>query len=79
MQNRIIVLNTGKAPTDSLQNRKVIIHAIDKASIIDKELAGMDEPAISLFPKNAPYSGAHLTPLPDYDPEKAQLLNCPSV
>ncbi|QDZ23761.1 hypothetical protein HOP50_11g63010 [Chloropicon primus] len=77
IQNRIIVMNTAKAPTDSLQNRKVIIHSIDKASIIKKELAGLDEPAVSLFPKNAPYSGAHLTPLPDYDIEKARLLNCP--
>ena len=77
IQNRIVVLNTNKAPTNSLDNRKVIIHAINKAAIIDKELAGLDEPAESLFPKDAPYSGAHLTPIPDYDLEKATLINCP--
>jgi nickel transport system substrate-binding protein len=76
IMNRIIVMNTAKTPTDDLQNRKVIIHAVDKTAIIEKELAGLDEPAISLFPKNSPYSGAHLTPVPDYDLEKAMLLNC---
>jgi len=79
IQNRIIVINTAKAPTDNLQNRKVIIHAVDKNAIIQKELAGLDAPAESLFPKDAPYSGAHLTPRPDYDFEKATLLNCPAV
>jgi len=39
--------------------------------------AGLAEPAESLFPKDAPYCGAHLTPRPDYDFEKAKLLNCP--
>ncbi|GHP11800.1 hypothetical protein PPROV_001052700 [Pycnococcus provasolii] len=77
MQNRIVVLNTAKAPTNELQTRKVIIHAVDKDTIIKKELAGLAAPAESLFPKDAPYSGAHLTPRPDYDYEKARLLNCP--
>ena len=78
IQNRIIVFNTDRTPTDDLQNRKVIIHAIDKATIIDEEFAGLADVAESLFPKNAPYCGADLTPKPDYDIEKAQLLNCPA-
>ena len=78
IQNRNIVFNTGKAPTNDLQLRKVIIHAIDKASIIDEVMAGVDAPMDSLFPKDAPYCGADLTPKPDYDLEKAVLLNCPS-
>ena len=78
IQNRIIVFNTNRAPTDVLQNRKVIIHAINKKKIIDEEFAGLADVAESLFPKDAPYCGADLTPKPDYDIEKAQLLNCPS-
>ena len=79
IMNRIIVMNTAKTPTDDLQTRKVIIHAVDKASIINKELAGLDETAESLFPKDAPYCDADLTPRPDYDFEKARLLNCPKT
>ena len=78
LQNRIVILNTAKAPTDELTVRKVIIHAVDKAAIIDKELAGLAKPADSLFPKNAPYCGIDLTPRFDYDFEKATLLNCPA-
>lgn len=77
IQNRIVVLNTAKAPTDEIQMRKVIIHAIDRDAIIKKELGGLAEAVDSLFPKDAPYCGAHLTPIPDYDLEKAKLLNCP--
>ena len=76
LQNRIVVFNTAKAPTDELQNRKVMIHAVDKAAIIQKELAGLDEPVDSLFSKSAPYCHVDLTPKWDYDFEKATLLNC---
>ena len=78
IQNRNIVFNTGKAPTNDLQLRKVIIHAIDKATIIDEVMSGIDAPVDSLFPKDAPYCGADLTPKPDYDLEKAAMLNCPA-
>ena len=73
-----MVLNTAKAPTDDLQVRKAIIHAVDKKSIIEKELAGLAEPAESLFPKDTPYSNFALTPVPAYDFEKAWMLNCPA-
>ena len=77
LQNRIVILNTAKPPTNELAVRKAIIHAVNKAAIIDKELFGLAEPADSLFPKNAPYCGIDLTPRFDYDIEKATLLNCP--
>lgn len=77
LMNSIVVMNSGKRPTDSLQVRKVIMHAIDKASIVDTELAGSTTVADSLFPKDAPYCNVDLTPRWDYDFEKAELLNCP--
>lgn len=78
MQNRIIIFNTAKAPTDDINVRKTMIHAVNKAAIIEAELAGIDSPADSLFPKNAPYCDVDLTPRWDYDLEKARLLNCAS-
>ena len=51
LQNRIVVMNTAKAPTDDINTRKMMIHAVNKAAIIDKELAGIDAPVDSLFPK----------------------------
>ena len=78
IQNRIVVLNTARAPTDDIQNRKAIVHAVDKKRIIEKELAGLAEPVQSLFPKDAPYSNADLTPVPAYDFEKARMINCPA-
>lgn len=74
LMNRIVVFNTNKAPTDDITVRKMMIHAVDKATIIGNELAGIDEPVDSLFPKNAPYCNIDLTPRWDYDIEKAALL-----
>jgi len=77
LMNTIVVMNAAKAPTDDIQLRKVVMHAIDKASIVDKELAGSAMVADSLFPKDAPYCNVDLTPRWDYDIEKAKLMNCP--
>ena len=77
IENRVVVLNTAKAPTDELQVRKTIIHAVDKTEIIKKELSILAETSDSLFPEDAPYSSAHLTSIPDYDFEKVVFLNCP--
>ena len=79
IMNRIVVFNTAKAPTDSIQLRKAMIHAIDKPAIVAKELHGLADPVDGLFPKTAPYCNLDLTPRWDYDFEKAQLLNCPSA
>jgi len=76
IQNRIVIFNTAKAPTDSLELRKVIIHAVDKAALVKKEMGDLAQPVDSLFPKHAPYCNVELTPKWDYDIEKAQLLNC---
>jgi nickel transport system substrate-binding protein len=76
IQNRIIIMNSIKAPTDDIQVRKVIMHAINKAAIIDKEMAGLAEPVDVMFPKTAPYCAVDLTPRWDYDMEKAQILRC---
>merc|ERR1719389_311593 len=72
-------MNAAKAPTDDIQLRKVVMHAIDKASIVNQELAGSAMVADSLFPKDAPYCNVDLTPRWDYDIEKAKLMNCPVV
>jgi nickel transport system substrate-binding protein len=77
IQNRMVIINANKAPTDNIQLRKAIIHAVNKAAIIDKELYGLAEPADALFPKDAPYCNIDLTPRWDYDFEKARLLHCP--
>merc|ERR1712194_407553 len=79
IQNRIIIMNANKAPTDDLTFRKVVMHSVNKAAIIDKELYGFAEPIDTLFPKNAPYCGLDLTPRWDYDIEKAKLLRCPAT
>lgn len=78
IQNRVIILNGNKPPTNDIEVRKAIIHAVDKAAIIDRELAGFAEPEDSLFPRNAPYCDVDLTPRWDYDLQKAQFINCPA-
>lgn len=77
--NTIVVMNAARAPTNDIQLRKVVQHAIDKASIVAKELAGSAQVADSLYPKDAPYCNIELTPRWDYDLEKAKLLNCPAI
>ena len=77
LQNRVIIMNGNSAPTNDLAVRQAIIHAVDKGSIIDDQLAGFEEAEDSLFPRNAPYCDINLTPRADYDIEKARLLNCP--
>ena len=79
LQNRIVIINTAKAPTNELKVRKVMVHAVDKASIISKELGSLAKPVNGLFPKSAPYCDVDLTPRWDYDLEKAELLNCPEL
>jgi ABC-type transport system substrate-binding protein len=77
IQNRIVIINANKAPTNSLSLRKVIMHGVNKAAMIDKELYGFAEPVDTMFPKNAPYCNLDLTPRWDYDMEKASMLRCP--
>lgn len=78
VQNVLLLLNSGKAPLDSIELRKTVIHAIDKVAIIDAELGGVSRPVENVFPLEAPYCDVDLTPRWDYDLEKALFLNCPS-
>lgn len=79
LMNTVVVLNTAKVPTNDIQVRRVIMAAVNKAAIVDKELAGLATPADSLYPKDAPYCDVDLTPRWDYDFQKASLLNCPDT
>ena len=61
-------------PTTSLAVRKAIIHAVNKADIVQRELEGVEMVARSIFAPNTPYTNIQLFPLLDYDAEKAVLL-----
>ena len=54
LQTRIVILNGNSVPTDNIETRKAIIHAVDKAAIIDAEMSGYAEVADSLFSRNMP-------------------------
>merc|ERR1712032_593470 len=72
LQNRIVILNAAKKPTDDLKVRKRIIHAVNKQQIIDKELFGLADPVYNMFPRSAPYCDLDLTPKWDFDLDKAK-------
>lgn len=75
IQNGILILNTGKAPFDDINVRKTVIHAINKAAMVEKELPG-EKVVDNIFPITAPYCDVELSPRWDYDFEKAVLLSC---
>ena len=77
LSNRLIILNGAKGATKKLAVRQAIIQAIDKQSIIDKELAGLAKPVDTLFPKNAPY--CNIDSSWEYNLAKATELNCPAA
>jgi hypothetical protein len=76
IQNRVVVMNGNLAPTNDIEVRKSIIHGVNKAAIIQKELSGSAAPVTALFPTSAPYCGVDLLPQWDYDLEKARMLAC---
>eukprot|EP00635_Sarcinochrysidales_sp_CCMP3193_P011410 CAMPEP_0118897868 /NCGR_PEP_ID=MMETSP1166-20130328/5092_1 /TAXON_ID=1104430 /ORGANISM="Chrysoreinhardia sp, Strain CCMP3193" /LENGTH=648 /DNA_ID=CAMNT_0006836947 /DNA_START=52 /DNA_END=1998 /DNA_ORIENTATION=+ len=78
VQNTVVILNAAKAPTDDIDVRKVIVHAVNKNPVIENELGKIEQPVSQLFPITAPYCDVHLLPQFDYDFEKATLLNCPA-
>ena len=51
LQNRIIIFNTAKAPTNDLKTRKILIHGVNKQAIVEKELGVLASPTDSLFPQ----------------------------
>lgn len=77
LQHALLVMNTNRPPTDSIETRRAIIHSIDKATFIDEEFAGLEQPVSQLLPYTAPFCNVDLSPKWAFDMEKAQLLNCP--
>ena len=75
IQNALLILNTGKAPLDDIRVRKTVIHGIDKAALVAKELP-LSRVVDNVFPRGAPYCDLELTPRWSYDFEKAVLLSC---
>lgn len=78
IQHALVVFNSNRAPTDDIQVRRAIIHAIDKASFLEEEFAGLEQPVTQLLPRSAPFCNVDLSPKWGYDLEKAQFLNCPA-
>jgi ABC-type transport system substrate-binding protein len=77
LTSEMIIINSGKAPTDNIELRRTIIHGINKAAIIKKEFDPDTMKASDrMFPVDTPYCDVELTPRWDYDFEKAKLLNC---
>jgi len=77
LYNSMVLLNSGKAPTDDIEVRRAIIHAVNKAAMIKKDIgAHLAKAADRMFPVTTPHSDVELTPRWDYDFEKAYMLNC---
>lgn len=76
-QHSVLVMNTNMAPTDDIDVRKAVIHAIDKAEFVEKEFAGLEKSVYQTMPDAAPYCDIDLNPKWNYDLEKATFLNCP--
>lgn len=76
IQNVLLLLNSGKAPLNDITVRKTVIHAINKARFLQKEMGGLERTVDNVFPLDAPYCDVDLTPRWDYDIEKAIFLNC---
>ncbi len=78
LQYSLMVMNTNRAPTNDINVRKAIIHAIDKGRFIEDEFGGLEQPVYQALPKSAPYSNVDLNPKWAFDQTKAELLNCPT-
>ena len=78
LQNANLVMNTNRTPTDDIEVRKAIIHAVDKGRFLEAEFAGLEQPVTQLLPYSAPYSNVDLNPKWSYDLAKAQFINCPT-
>lgn len=79
LQNRIVVFNTAKPPTDDVDIRKMIINAVDKSTIVEKELGALAETVNNLFPLNAPYCNVSLVPQRGYNLSAAYNANCEPI
>ncbi len=70
---RLLAVNSGRAPTDEPAVRRAIQHAVDKRSIAEAILHGLEPVADTLFAPNMPYSDLGLPPA-GYDPAAAAAL-----
>eukprot|EP00980_Cylindrotheca_fusiformis_P016759 scaffold5048_cov121-Cylindrotheca_fusiformis.AAC.10 len=77
LQHALLVFNGNRAPTNDIEVRRAITHAIDKATFLENEFAGLEQPVTQLLPRTAPYCNVDLSPKWGYDIEKAMLMNCP--
>jgi nickel transport system substrate-binding protein len=75
-QHAMLWFNSDHAPTDDVNVRLAVVHAIDKGRYIKDNLSSLEQPAAQVFPYNAPYCNLDLQPKLSYDPDKALLLNC---
>jgi nickel transport system substrate-binding protein len=66
-QHAVLVLNTGRVPTNDIATRQAMIHAINKAPMIDSELSDLEQPVTQLLPYSAPYCNVDLNPKWSYD------------
>lgn len=73
LRNRTIVLNTLKEPFDDIRVRKAINYAIDKQSISNYVMAGIDEPAQGVFPSISPWANPDIEGY-SYDPDQAKTM-----
>lgn len=78
LQHSLMVMNTNKAPTNDINMRKAIIHAVNKGRFIEDEFGGLEQPVYQVLPKSAPYSNIELSPKWGFDLTKAELLQCPA-
>jgi nickel transport system substrate-binding protein len=77
LYNSMVLINSGKAPTDDIELRRAIIHAVNKGAMIKKDIGSdLAKAADRMFPVTTPYCDVELTPRWDYDFEKSKMLNC---
>ena len=74
IQHSLVVFNGNKAPMNDIAIRRAVIHAIDKATFLEEQFAGLEEPVTQLLPMSAPYCNVDLSPKWGYDLEKAELI-----
>ncbi len=69
--------NTDEPPFDDLRVRQAFSHAIDRETIANQVMQGLDVPAYTMLPDGFPFSQADdpdIQAIQAYDPEKAKAL-----
>jgi peptide/nickel transport system substrate-binding protein len=68
----LVVLNTSKAPLNSLDARRALAMAVDRDDYVRHVTGGLNQPADSMFAPSSPWYSP--TKYPDYDPTEAARL-----